>query len=457
MPPPMLLNDGTEMPQIAYGLYQVKKDEATRCVADAIKAGYTHFDGAAFYDNEREAGQSLTEACWYTTKVWTTDSTFEDAIQSVKRSRAELGRDLDLALVHWPVPGKHVDMYRALVHCKEELKIVKRIGLSNYTEADYEELEKSGLVKVCRPVVNQIEVSPFLYRKECVDYFQEKHIVVQAFKPLQRGAALQNDTVKAIAQKHSVTAAQVLIKWGLQKGLCVCVKSSNASRMAENLKEWWGLDMDDMDQLDALTTEEALGAWRAHYEKRRAGTAAPWGAGPRPSVEDVAPPDAPSPSPEPAAVPPIEPVPAYEAAAAAPAPEPTTVADADMEPCRVDSSTVEIPAQALEEPGDPRPSPKRARVDDAPAVAEPEPAAAPAPTAAPELAPRKRGMYNEMAVRNAQAHEAEEARKAAGPLDAATVKKMTVAKLRAALAARGLDTKGLKAALQARLLEAIAS
>ena len=82
---------------------------------------------------------------------------------------------------------------------------------------------------------------------------------------------------------------------------------------------------------------------------------------------------------------------------------------------------------------------------------------APAPTAAPELAPRKRGMYNEMAVRNAQAHEAEEARKAAGPLDAATVKKMTVAKLRAALAARGLDTKGLKAALQARLLEAVAS
>ena len=357
-----------------------------------------------------------------------------------------------------------MDMYRALVHCKEELKIVKRIGLSNYTEADYEELEKSGLVKVCRPVVNQIEVSPFLYRKECVDYFQEKHIVIQAFKPLQRGAALQNDVVLSIAQKHSVTAAQVLIKWGLQKGLCVCVKSSNASRMAENLKEWWGLDMDDMDQLDALTTEEALVAWRAHYEKRRAGTAGPWGPGPRP--EYVAPPapepspDAPSPSPEPAAVPPIQPVPAYEAAADAPAPEPAAVADADMEPCRVDATTVEIPAQALEEPGDPRPSPKRARVDEAPS-AEPEPAAelapAPAPTAAPELAPRKRGMYNEMAVRNAQAHEAEEARKAAGPLDAATVKKMTVAKLRAALAARGLDTKGLKAALQARLLEAIAS
>ena len=233
---------------------------------------------------------------------------------------------------------------------------------------------------------------------------------------------MQNDTVKSIAQKHSVTAAQVLIKWGLQKGLCVCVKSSNASRMAENLKEWWGLDMDDMDQLDALTTEEALGAWRAHYEKRRAGTAAPWGPGPRPPLED-----APLPSPEPAAVPPIEPVPAYESTAAperAASPEPAAEAEG-METCGVDSSTVAIPAQALDEPaGDPRPSPKRARVDDAPAAAaaEPEPAAAPAPE-----------------------------------LDAATVKKMTVAKLRAALAERGLDTKGLKAALQARLLEAVAS
>ena len=147
-------------------------------------------------------------------------------------------------------------------------------------------------------------------------------------------------------------------------------------------------------------------------------------------------------------MPPIQPVPAYEAAADAPAPEPAAVADADMEPCRVDASTVEIPAQALDEPGDPRPSPKRSR---------PAPEPEPEPAAEPELPPRKRGMYNEMAVRNAQAHEAEEARKAAGPLDAATVKKMTVAKLRAALAARGLDTKGLKAALQARLLEAIAS
>ena len=122
MPPPMLLNDGTEMPQIAYGLYQVLK-KTPRCVADAVVAGYTHFDGAAFYDNEREADISFTEECWYTTKVWTTDSTFEDCVASVKRFRmAELGVIWTSPWCTGFVPGKHVDMYRALVHCKEELQ-----------------------------------------------------------------------------------------------------------------------------------------------------------------------------------------------------------------------------------------------------------------------------------------------------------------------------------------------
>ena len=114
----------------------------------------------------------------------------------------------------------------------------------------------------------------------------------------------------------------------------------------------------------------------------------------------------------------------------------------------MDASTVEIPAQALEEPGDPRPSPKRSR---------PEPEPEPEPAAEPELPPRKRSAYNAAAVRNAQEYEAEAQAEAARPLSEAEVKKMKVADLRAALAARGLDTKGLKAALQARLLEAIAS
>ena len=281
----LVLNDGTKMSQIAFGLYLVKKEDCGAVVEAALAAGYRHFDGAAFYDNEKEAGASLTAECFYTSKVWTTDKTFEDAVASMRRSFAEIGRPIDLALVHWPVPGAHVEQYRALVHCRDELKIVKRVGLSNYTPEDYEELAASGAMVGAPPCVNQIEVSPFLYRKECVDYFQSKGLVVQAFKPLQRGAALGNETVGALASKLGVSAAQVLIRWGVQKRLNVCVKSANPGRIRANLDvAGFELSEDDVAALDALTTPAAIDAWRAHYEKRRAGTAAPWGDGPRPAA-----------------------------------------------------------------------------------------------------------------------------------------------------------------------------
>ena len=281
----LTLNDGTAMPQIAFGLYLVSREDVGACVSAAVEAGYRHFDGAAFYDNEAAAGAALPAEAFYTTKVWTTDKSFDDAVASVRRSVAEIGRPVDLALVHWPVPGHHVDQYRALVHCRDELKICKRVGLSNYTPADYEELERSGAMTGAPPCVNQIEVSPFLYRKDCVDYFQAKGLVVQAFKPLQRGKALEDPTVAAIAARRSKSAAQVLVRWGVQKRLNVCVKSANPGRIRANLDvAGFELSEDDVAALDALTTPAAIDAWRAHYEKRRAGTAAPWGDGPRPAA-----------------------------------------------------------------------------------------------------------------------------------------------------------------------------
>ena len=205
-----------------------------------------------------------------------------DAIASIEESHRALGRPIDLCLVHWPVPGLHVETYAAVQECVDR-GLVKRAGLSNYTIEDYEELMASGVVTSAPPVVNQIEVSPFLYRKETVDYFQAKGLVVQAFKPLKRGAALADATVVACAARNAKTAAQVLLRWGVQRGLCVLVKSSSAARQQENMDVFdWALPEADMAMLDALTTAEALTTWRGHYEKRRAGTDAPWGSGPRP-------------------------------------------------------------------------------------------------------------------------------------------------------------------------------
>lgn len=279
------LSDGTKMPQIAFGLYLVAKEDCGACVKAAVASGYRHFDGAAFYDNEAAAGAALPADAFYTTKVWTTDRTFEQAVASVERSRREIGRTIDLALVHWPVPGRHLEQYRALVHCRDVLRIVERVGLSNYTPADYEELEASGVMVGAPPVANQIEVSPFLYRKDCVDYFQSRGIVVQAFKPLQRGKALDDPVVASIAAARGASAARVLVRWGVQKNLNVCVKSSKAERIAANIDVGdLELTADDMQRLDALTTPAAVEGWRAHYEKRRAGTAAPWGDAPRPAA-----------------------------------------------------------------------------------------------------------------------------------------------------------------------------
>ncbi|KAH8059119.1 oxidoreductase [Aureococcus anophagefferens] len=219
------------MPQIAFGLYLIPKDEAGACVQAAVDAGYRHFDGAAFYDNEAAAAAALTPDCFYTSKVWTTDKTFDDAVRSVQRSASSAARARALARARPPLGAV------PRVHCRDELKIVKRCGLSNYTPEDYEELMASGVATGAPPCVNQIEVSPFLYRKECVDYFQSKGLVVQAFKPLQRGAALGNETVGALASKLGVSAAQVLIRWGVQKRLNVCVKSAN--RAASGRTSTW--------------------------------------------------------------------------------------------------------------------------------------------------------------------------------------------------------------------------
>lgn len=181
-------------------------------------------------------------------------------------------------------------IYRALQECVRR-GLVERIGLSNYTPEDYEELMASGVVTLA-PVVNQIEASPFLYRRETFEFFRARGVVVQAFKPLQRGAALEHPVVGAIAARVGRSPAAVLVRWGVQKELSVLVKSSNPERLAANLREadaGWGLSSEDMAQLDALTTEQGLATAHEHYLKRRAGTPAPWGEGPRPRLEPPTP------------------------------------------------------------------------------------------------------------------------------------------------------------------------
>jgi len=284
------------MPQIAFGLYLIPRDQTYAATKAALAAGYRHFDSASFYDNEAESGAALRawlaeghdrSEIYVTTKVWTTDLTDGDAcLRSAGISIEELGLGyVDLLMVHWPVPGKHTECYKALEPLVEAGK-TKALGISNYSPADYSELMQVATVP---PQVNTFEVNPCLFRKSWIDFYQEKGIALQAYKPLQRGGSvLGNDVIGAIAKRLGKTPAQVCIRWAMQKGLVVLVKSTQPARMAENLAVVdFELTAEDIAGMDSLTTEEALQTAQSHYEKRRSGTSAPWGDGPRPEKREA--------------------------------------------------------------------------------------------------------------------------------------------------------------------------
>jgi diketogulonate reductase-like aldo/keto reductase len=287
------LNDGSNIPGIALGLYLVKDgDETENIVRAALDIGYRHFDGASFYYNEGSFGKAIRssniprEEIFYTTKVWTTDKTHDDTVRSIERTVSEIGFSPDLALVHWPVPvdlsnnSGHIEMYRGLQTCVSR-GLVKRIGLSNYTPQDYEELMNSGIVTI-PPVVNQIEISPLAYRKETITYFEDKGILLQSFKPLMRGELLSNQIITDMAHSLDISPAAIALKWNKQKGFNILCKSLQITHLQENFDiinndSYEPLSDEHMNILDNLTSQETLDTLKSHYEKRRFGTPAPWG------------------------------------------------------------------------------------------------------------------------------------------------------------------------------------
>lgn len=289
--PPVQLSGGAKMQQLALGLYNVPRENVRTVIDAGLQQGMRNFDFASFYNNEAECGAALQDwlddghdrsELYITTKVWTTDlGTPEDAVRSAEISIDELGLGpVDLVMVHWPMPGKHIDAYLALEELVRAGK-TKALGISNYSPEDYEDLMEQASIK---PQVNTFENNPMLYRKEWVDFFQEKGVAVMAYKPLQRaGPVLSCDTVTDVAANVGKSPAQVCLRWNVQKGNVITFKSNDPARIAENTDIFdFELSSEDMAALDALTTdavkEEALG----HWEQRRSGTPAPWGDGLRP-------------------------------------------------------------------------------------------------------------------------------------------------------------------------------
>lgn len=255
------LNDGRQIPQLGFGVWQVGNDEATDAVKEALKVGYRHIDTAAIYGNEQGVGVALKqsgiarEEIYLTTKLWNTEQGYDSTLKAFDASLKRLGTDyVDLYLIHWPVPSKDLflDTWRAFVKIREEGR-AKSIGVSNFRIADLKRiLEESDAV----PALNQIELHPQFQQAE-LRLFQQQHgITTEAWSPLGQGKILENQTLRQIAAKHGRSVAQVILRWHLDIGNIVIPKSITPARIAENFAVFdFRLDAADHDAIKALDSK----------------------------------------------------------------------------------------------------------------------------------------------------------------------------------------------------------
>lgn len=253
------LNNGVSIPQVGLGVWQAGGGTKKAVVA-ALAAGYRHIDTAAVYGNEAQVGAAIAEAgvpreqVFVTSKLWNQDHGYDKALAAFETSLKRLKLDyLDLYLVHWPVAGLRLESWRALEKLAADGR-VRAIGVSNFLVPHLQELTKSAKVL---PAVNQIELTPFLQRAPTVALCRELGITLEAYSPLTRGQRLDHPVVVELAQAVARTPAQILLRWGIQKGFVILPKSVQPSRIAENAALFdFELDAAAMQRLDAL--EEGL-------------------------------------------------------------------------------------------------------------------------------------------------------------------------------------------------------
>ncbi|MEU6017498.1 aldo/keto reductase [Streptomyces sp. NPDC047515] len=264
--PSITLNNGVEMPQLGYGVWQVPDDEAARTVATAIESGYRSIDTAAIYENEQGTGRAVAasgvarEELFITTKLWNSEQGYDSTLRAFDASLDKLGLDyVDLYLIHWPVPAKdaYIDTYKAFEKIYSEGR-AKAIGVSNFLPEHLERL--LGETSVV-PVINQIELHPQLQQAESRALHAKHGIATEAWSPLGQGKGLlEVPTVVAIARKHGRTPAQVVLRWHIQTGNVVIPKSVTPSRIVENLDVFgFELDADDLAAFAALDEGKRLG------------------------------------------------------------------------------------------------------------------------------------------------------------------------------------------------------
>jgi len=269
------LNNNAEIPALGLGVFQTPPEETRAAVEAALSTGYRHIDTAAAYGNEREVGQAIhgsgvaRDEVFLETKIWISDYGYEQTLHGFDKSAGKLGVDqIDLLILHQALPSefdKTLEAYRALETLLEQGK-VRAIGVSNFMVDHLTRLLDTATVV---PAVNQIEVHPYFQQREVQAFGAERGILTQAWSPIggitfyrdgNHGSTLEDPTIVGIAQAHSKSPAQVMLRWHLQQGRSVIPKSTKPRRIAENFDVFdFTLTTEELAAIDALDTAQRGG------------------------------------------------------------------------------------------------------------------------------------------------------------------------------------------------------
>lgn len=247
------LNNGTNIPRLGLGVWQISNSEVPQVVKWAIESGYRHIDTAKIYKNEIGVGKGIKESgikrtdLFVTSKLWITD--IMNPQKGLDDSLKRLNMDyMDLYLIHWPFPFWK-NIWKQLEKSYKEGK-TKAIGVSNFSVKQLKSLkEMNGII----PAVVQVEISPYFYKKELIDYCHLEGITVEAYSPLTRNSRLNEQVIVEMAKTYKKTPAQIMIRWGLQHKLVVLPKSASKEHIESNINVFnFEIFPDDMNKLDSL-------------------------------------------------------------------------------------------------------------------------------------------------------------------------------------------------------------
>ncbi|MBZ9823137.1 aldo/keto reductase [Mesorhizobium sp. CA4] len=262
MPEQLKLNDGSTIPQIGLGVWQVDPEITAKIVRWGIEAGYRLIDTAEGYRNEEGVGEAIRSAgvprseLFITSKLRNGAHQRDAALRAFDDTMQKLGVDqIDLFLIHWPVPSqnKYVEAWKALVELQKAGRI-KSVGVSNFNQ---DHLERIIGATGVTPVVNQIELHPRFQQRDKREFHKEHDIHIESWSPLGSGRLLAGPTLEKLARKHGKSVAQVIIRWHVQEGLVVIPKSIHQERIAGNFNVFdFELDSDDLQTICGLDSAD---------------------------------------------------------------------------------------------------------------------------------------------------------------------------------------------------------